>query len=404
MNRVKGLFGMTEAERLHQQLWQKLSTTEIAAEVVRSLTQTLPKLVGSPPRERTPPREVLQKQQVTPDSVKKIHNVRTPPRPARTRPQLMTIRENIKKRRKSLFPGWLDKQKVHVLYDTGADRSCISKVLYDRLPQQPPLKKVDLAVVAAGGKSLGLVGEAYFTLKLGKEEFSHPFLVLTNLRSDVIVGTDMQHRYALGQSWKGGDMMIVKDNEYLIATVNTRPRPALLKTSTMTTVPPRSVAALITDLSCDPHLLQRSGEYLTVRPVLMPSLLAIPSTHRLSGAHMTQVAHTVFNHTDQPVTLKRGQVLASLDLKQDVAELNRIDAYPEGSEFFLSDEWTEEIQTQPGFKEPHVLPVDPPGTETMTSPAQGRPVVKPPLGEYPLSSEAEKPVSYTHLTLPTTSP
>jgi hypothetical protein len=369
--------GVKSAETLHKLIQEDMATGCLFDQIMgRQLTRLKEFARFSGPLGESLPSEV------NPASLPRITRDDVPPKS-----RVLTVQDQPRRRqkRKSLFPGQLDGVPVQALYDTGADRSCISKFLFDKLARKPPLRKMDLSVVAAGGKPLGMLGEAYFTLKLGRETFSHPFLVLNNLRSAVIIGNDMQQKFRLGQSWKDGRMMISKGSRCVIYSVDTHPRPLRLHAQMKTVVPPHCVAAIAATLDGGVALTDTEGELLHLKPKHLDSLVAIPTVHKTGGVRPKVVPYTVYNPTDQPVTLSKGHTLA---MASDTVEVSDLHICTKEVDYALTDEFLEEILVHKATLDSERLPRDPEGSNTMTSPALATSAPKMDIDDYAISDKA----------------
>ena len=57
---------------------------------------------------------------------------------------------------------------------------------------------MDRKVVTADGNSLGPVGEVHVKFQLGKVVFNNRFIILDNLKQDMILGLPWQSNYKIG--------------------------------------------------------------------------------------------------------------------------------------------------------------------------------------------------------------
>ena len=95
----------------------------------------------------------------------------------------------------------IDGQKIDLLYDTGAQTSCLTK---DTVRQMFPTKKLQTASSecrAAGNVNLGVVGEAQFVVKVKGRTLTQEFIVCTKI-NDNIMGIDLAN--ALELSYDAG--------------------------------------------------------------------------------------------------------------------------------------------------------------------------------------------------------
>ena len=300
-----------------------------------------------------------------------------PPTRNQREPPLVVLNTTRQKRhrRKSLFPGKLDEVPVEVLYDTGADRSCVSGEAFDRLKHKPPLHKTELQVVSAGGRSLGPLGEATCALTLGGHRFTHTFLVLKGLKSEVIIGNDLQEKFGLGQSWRGGKMLLTKNSRYLICSLQLAASPTYLLAKREAVVPPRTCVNVGACVTGGTRFLKTS-KWAKIQPnKTLESLSQVGTIHRLNGRCPKELPYMLINQTNMPITIPEGYPLATLE-PLDENDYHIIECDPDEQVYY------QEQIVKVGETTTDRLPVDPEGTAMMTSPAQIPTPVKPVLGDY----------------------
>ena len=83
---------------------------------------------------------------------------------------------------------------VKMLYDTGADVSCISERMFRQIPvdQRPPRLPGESAqrFKAAGGHELSCKGRYLIPITVGKKQVEYPCFVIQNLSEEAILGYD----------------------------------------------------------------------------------------------------------------------------------------------------------------------------------------------------------------------
>ena len=91
--------------------------------------------------------------------------------------------------------------KVAALFDTGTSINAILSKFFRSIHNQLKIIPMDRKVVSADGNSLGPVGEVHVKFQLGKVIFNDRFLILDNLKQDMILGLPWQSNYKIGCDW-----------------------------------------------------------------------------------------------------------------------------------------------------------------------------------------------------------
>ena len=83
-----------------------------------------------------------------------------------------------------------------------ASHSCVSyRCFKSAYPTEVPNKIDGLSVQNASGKSVTPIGVYEVTVKLGKKNFTHSFIICKELTSTVILGLDFSSRFQIGSDW-----------------------------------------------------------------------------------------------------------------------------------------------------------------------------------------------------------
>ena len=197
---------------------------------------------------------------------------------------------------------------IRMLYDTGADISCVNENVFRKIPihQRPP-KSTDIfprQFRSAGGQNLQVKGKYELPIVMGKKIVSHPFYVVKDLSEPAILGIDFIQQHKLTYcpdkrsfSWNGG------------STWHT----GTMKLCSTETIPPLTVAqvrvSLLTEGGClpGPGTPCLANVAMNNRPVLLggPSLV--------SPNNIGQAVVQVHNCAPVEITLERGDLLGYIE-------------------------------------------------------------------------------------------
>ena len=95
----------------------------------------------------------------------------------------------------------IGKSKTTALFDTGTSINAISSKFFRSFQQQLKIIPTNRKVVSADGDSLGPIGEVHLKFQLGKVIFNDRFIILNNLKWDIILGLPWQSNYKIGCNW-----------------------------------------------------------------------------------------------------------------------------------------------------------------------------------------------------------
>lgn len=93
--------------------------------------------------------------------------------------------------------GIINKQKVNMLADSGADCSVISYAVYrqSKIKNQIRHTNVDLRTVT--GRGIKVLGQVDIQFTLGNKDFNNTFLVAGDMEQHMILGTDFLHKFGV---------------------------------------------------------------------------------------------------------------------------------------------------------------------------------------------------------------
>ena len=115
----------------------------------------------------------------------------------------------------SEFPVSVGDCMTTCLLDTGASHSLMS---YDCFKQAFHSKQLQenqgIKVKNASGINMGPIGICNETITLGPKNFSHAFIVCTDLTSSVILGLDFSSRFLIGTDWTKDRKMYLHQGKY----------------------------------------------------------------------------------------------------------------------------------------------------------------------------------------------
>ena len=226
----------------------------------------------------------------------------------------------------SLFHGKVNGSKTSVLYDTGADLSCLSFKFFKTLHPQPQLQPPITRINTASGTPLKVNGLATCSLTLGGKTMDHTFTVIEDITTPVIIGTDLQKAHGMGQYWKDNRMYITVEKPRImkIGAMAKSPISIRLKVSEETTIPARSICNLSTTPEgpierLEPGYLKVNENFQSVG-----QLTAVTSYHHLPAnkkghpeSFPAQVPFPIINHQEYSITLKPNTIVATLTPTQD---------------------------------------------------------------------------------------
>ena len=132
--------------------------------------------------------------------------------------------------------------KVAALFDTGASINAISLKFFRSIHHQLKMIPMNRKVVSADSNSLGPVGEVHIKFQLGKGVFNNRFVILDNLKRDMILGFTWQSNYKIGCDWnREGKHFISNRGQFLAHSINQHVIKQIAKTKGQYSIQNRSI-------------------------------------------------------------------------------------------------------------------------------------------------------------------
>ena len=275
-----------------------------------------------------------------------------------------------------MFPAKIENVKTTVLYDTGAQQSCMKTSFFKTLKNPPQLRAVRMKLVGATGTQLKPVGQAEFTVELGEYRFIHSFMICDNLglTPDVILGLDAHRRHKMGLEWgaNGKLRLLIKESNCNAAvnSVTCQLEGVPLTLVEKVKIPPRTIVMVEVQSSTP----LESG-FHQVQPIS-------PFDHENDQI----ISYNMWYNVDEQAPKIIPLCLVNLGEEEAILEQGKVTSTITAVEArYLADDH---------------LPMTPEGTKVITSPAEGlekekihlRPRIKPPWVEEALSKMKKRHV------------
>ena len=115
------------------------------------------------------------------------------------------------------------------LFDTGAKVSCMNVETCTALSLLHNVSDTNTQVNTASGQDMGIIGHVMVTFKLGKQSFTHKFLVCRFLTRPFILGKDYLSKNCMCMEWDGNkraiscmsNVLVVASQEVMEETIET---------------------------------------------------------------------------------------------------------------------------------------------------------------------------------------
>ena len=104
------------------------------------------------------------------------------------------------------------------LFDTGAEVSCMNVDTCTALGLLDSISDTNTQVNTASGQDMGVLGHVMVTFKLGKQSFTHKFLVCRFLTRPFILGEDYLSKNCMRMAWDGNRRAISYMSNVLVTT------------------------------------------------------------------------------------------------------------------------------------------------------------------------------------------
>ena len=149
-------------------------------------------------------------------------------------------------------------------------------------------------VVSVDGDSLGPVGEVHIKFQLGKVIFNDRFIILNNLKQDMILGLPWQSNYKIGCDWnREGKHFISIKGQFLAHNINQHAMRQLAKTKGKCTVQNRSITWITVKSS--PHIDNNGINKILFDRKLPPGIILLDITHNLNHRHPSKLLIPLIN-------------------------------------------------------------------------------------------------------------
>ena len=102
------------------------------------------------------------------------------------------------------------------LFDTGAEVSCMNVDTCTALGLLDSVSDTNTQVNTASGQDMGILGHVMVTFKLGKQSFTHKFLVCRFLTRPFILGEDYLSKNCMSMEWDGNRRAISYRSNMLV--------------------------------------------------------------------------------------------------------------------------------------------------------------------------------------------
>ena len=136
----------------------------------------------------------------------------------------------------------LGELKVAALFDTGASINTICSMFFRSTWHQLKVIPMNRKVVSADSNSVGPIREVHIKFLLGKVVFHDRFIILNNLKQDMILGLPWQSNYKIGCNWnREGKHFITIKGQFLALSIKPHLTWQLAKTKGQCNIQHRSV-------------------------------------------------------------------------------------------------------------------------------------------------------------------
>ena len=189
-----------------------------------------------------------------------------------------------------------------------------------------------LTVTAASGESIAPVGMVECSFTIGKNEFTHNFIICEKIRRSMILGLDFLRKHRIETGWSPqGKFILQSQNQILVETIETffkEENPKLIAKSEIE-IPERSLVVVRARVEIPPEHCERMFDTVPTEEMLeeYPELIVIPLIHKTSQRNYNTVPYVLINIGSEDINIEKGRVLAKLelfpsDIKQITTETN----------------------------------------------------------------------------------
>ena len=159
-------------------------------------------------------------------------------------------------------------------------------------------------VVTADGDSLGQVGEVHNKLELGKVIFNDRFIILDNLKRDMILGLPWQSKYKIGCDWNREGMHFISiKGQFLAHSINQHVIRQLAKRKGQCSIQNRSITWRT--VKTPPNINSNSMYKIQLDRKLPPGIIPLDVTHNLNHKHPSELLIPLFNISKKEVEIPK---------------------------------------------------------------------------------------------------
>ena len=227
--------------------------------------------------------------------------------------------------------------QIRSLIDTGAELSLLSERAYNSLKYRPPLKRKNIALQAANGSGIKVLGEIILPFKMGGVKLEHNFIVASDLNRSMLLGRDFLFKngvrlYCDLKKIRVKGAYIPLENDIHISAVTRLSKTVTLKPRTVYLVEAKVKKTGYFDEKAAYQLENLESGFLATQPEIeiSPALVTLSDDPLTGSPHQGKVKLNRFgaakekkresysfpvqitNDSDKHVRLKRGCLLGKI--------------------------------------------------------------------------------------------
>ena len=177
-------------------------------------------------------------------------------------------------------------------------------------------------VVLADSNSLGPIGEVHIKFQLGKVVFHDRFIILDNLKWDMILGLPWQSNYKIGCNWnREGEHFITIKGQFLALSIKLHVIWKLAKTKGQCNIQHRSITWITVKV---PQNLNNSLYKITLDRKLPSGIILLDVTHNLNCKQPGELLIPLLNVAHKDVKLPKNTISGSINQILDVDSLQEV--------------------------------------------------------------------------------
>ena len=213
--------------------------------------------------------------------------------------------------------------KVAALFDTGASINATSSEFFRSIWHQLKVIPMNRKVVLADSDSLGPIGEVHIKFELGKIVFDVRFIILNNLKWDIILGLPWQINYKIGCNWnREGKHFITIKGQLLALSIQLHVIQQLVKTKGQCNIQHRSITWITVKMPQNWHN-NRIYE-ITLDRQLLSGIILLDVTHNLDHKQPDELLIPLLNVAHKDVKLPKNTILGSINQIHDMDSVQEV--------------------------------------------------------------------------------